>query len=424
MAMLRHVAAPIAALLTACVTRTGAPRGLQVREIPTVRQSDAGQPIIQLPAPTGSHRVGRMSFYAVDSTRSEKMKDDPNDRRELVFHVWYPTDDSAGVLASYIEVWPQDTIFQRTYRFNIDALPRVRAHALAKAGVSSAAPRYPVILFSHGLGTVSRLYTSFLENLASHGYIVIGVDHPYFGSAFRLPDGRTVGTRSSPADRQRDVITQAEDLSFVVTVLEGLQDSRPATRLAGRLDLRSLGVFGHSRGGFASPHACRIDRRFKACVNLDGYSMTPAVMDSGIVQPFMLVEESAPWDPPPTDSELAASHMTRAEAAAEAAQASAQFEATFSRMSGGAYLMMSPGAVHMSFSDVALISPQRFPAARQEFRRTIEITNAYLLAFFDKYLRGQSAPLLESRSLAYPEVSLTVYLPGKDKRVFGGATTR
>src|SRR6187399_1278284 len=106
MAMLRHVAAPIAALLTACVTRTGAPRGLQVREIPTVRQSDAGQPIIQLPAPTGSHRVGRMSFYAVDSTRSEKMKDDPNDRRELVFHVWYPTDDSAGVLASYIEVWP------------------------------------------------------------------------------------------------------------------------------------------------------------------------------------------------------------------------------------------------------------------------------------------------------------------------------
>jgi len=151
--------------------------------------------------------------------------------------------------------------------------------------------------------------------------------------------------------------------------------------------------------------------------------MTAAVMDSGIVQPFMLVEESAPWDPPPTDSELTASHMTRAEAAADARSASAQFEATFSRMSGGAYLVMSPGAVHMSFSDVALISPQRFPAARQEFRRTIEITNAYLLAFFDKYLRGQSAPVLESRSSAYPEVSLTVYPPGEEKRVFGGATT-
>ena len=404
-----HLVPLVAAVLTACVTRTGEQYGLYVRAIPTVRQSNAGQPIIQLPAPTGPHRVGRMSFYAVDSTRAETMTHDPSDRREVVLHAWYPTDDSARVLASYIEVWPQDTIFQRTYRFNIDSLPRVRAHALAEAGVSSAAPTYPVILFSHGLGTVSRLYTSFLENLASHGYIVVGVDHPYFASAFRLPDGRTVGTLSSPADRQRDVITQAEDLSFVVTVLERLQGSTPATRLAGRLDLRAVGVFGHSRGGFASPHACRIDRRFKACVNLDGYSMTPAVMDSGIVQPFMLVEESAPWDPPPTDSELAASHMTRAEAVAEAARASAQFEATLSRMSGGAYLVMSPGAVHMSFSDVAFISPKRFPAARQDFRRTIEITNAYLLAFFDKYLRGRAAPLLESRSSAYPEVRLTVY---------------
>jgi predicted dienelactone hydrolase len=422
--MRRHLVAPVGAVLMACVTCTGAGGGLYVREISTVRQSNAAQPIIQLPMPSGSDRVGRMSFHAVDSTRAEKMTDDPSDRRELIFHVWYPTDDSAGVLASYLEVWPQDTIFQRTYRFNIDALPRVRAHALAEAGVSRAAPMYPVILFSHGLGTVSRLYTSFLENLASHGYIVVGVDHPYFGSVFRLPDGRTVGTRSSPADRQRDVVTQAEDLSFVLTVLERLQGSRPATRLAGRLDLRSVGVFGHSRGGFASPQACRSDHRFKACVNLDGYSMTPAVMDSGIVQPFMLVEESAPWDPPPTDSELAASHMTRKDAVAEAARASAQFEATFSRMSGGAYLVMSPGAVHMSFSDVALISPQRFPAARQEFRRTIEITNAYLLAFFDQYLRGQAAPLLEARSSAYPEVRLTVYPPGGEKRIFGGAASR
>ncbi|HTG83692.1 MAG TPA: hypothetical protein VL853_02735, partial [Gemmatimonadales bacterium] len=63
-------------------------------------------------------------------------------------------------------------------------------------------------------------------------------------------------------------------------------------------------------------------------------------------------------------------------------------------------------------------------AARQDFRRTIEITNAYLLAFFDKYLRGQVAPLLEARSSAYPEVRLTVYPPGAEKRVFGGAAPR
>jgi hypothetical protein len=194
------------------------------------------------------------------------------------------------------------------------------------------------------------------------------------------------------------------------------------TRIAGHLDLSRLGVFGHSRGGFAAPHACRLDRRFKACVNLDGYAMTPAVMDSGITQPFMMVEEIAPWDPPAADSQLSA-NWTRAQADSQLTADSTRRERTFEHMGSDAYLVVSPGAVHNSFSDFGIIVPERFPLARQDFRRTIDVTNAYLIAFFDTYLRGRPSPLLRGKSPRYPEVWLTVYRPGARKQVFRGAPT-
>jgi Chlorophyllase enzyme len=400
------------------------PAGFSVRQIPTRPEGDLPQPAILIPPPGGPRRVGRISFLAVDSTRREAMTSDPADFRELVFHVWYPSDAAAGTRASYVDASLQDSVFRRAFSF-AELLARVRSNALADVPVSGAARRYPVILFSHGLGMLSRLYTSFIENLASHGYIVVGVDHSYFSAAFSLPDGRSVRNLSGPEHRQRDVVAQAEDLSFVVDVLEHLNQptASPRTRLAGRLELGQLGVFGHSRGGFAAPHACRRDRRFKACVNLDGYTMTPAVMDSGITQPFMLVEEIAPWDPPPSDSELVASGWTRAQADSQALADSTRREATFARMTGGAYIVVSPGAVHNSFSDLGVIVPERFPSARQDFRRTIEITNAYLLAFFDLGLRGRSSALLKRKSAQYPEVTLTVYRSGTAKRVFRGAPT-
>jgi hypothetical protein len=53
---------------------------------------------------------------------------------------------------------------------------------------------------------VSAHYTTFLENLASHGYIVVGVDSPFFSSAVKMPDGRIIQNKSqriSGAERVR-----------------------------------------------------------------------------------------------------------------------------------------------------------------------------------------------------------------------------
>lgn len=419
---MRTPALLLAGLATACAPRLQqvTPRAPIVREIPTPRRLEVeDSSAILLPRPTGPFRVGRATFHAIDPTRAEPFTPDSADHREVLFHLWYPAGAVGGAPAAFVRPVPTDTVFQRYYRYiGVEKLARVTPHALAEAPLAEAASRYPVILFSHGLGAVAAMYTTFLENLASHGYIVVGVDHPFFSTAFQMPDGRIVRNLSRQAFRQRDVITQAADLSFVLNALH-LLNARGNQRFHGRLDLEHVGVSGHSRGGFAAPHACRSDNRFRACANLDGWELTPQVMDSGIAQPYMHVEEIAPWEPPPSDSELVVAKQTRAQADEEARIAREEREATFSRMTGGALLVVVAGARHVSFTDQPLIAPERYRDIGIDARRALEITNAYLLAFFTEYLKGVEQPLLTSVP-PYEEVIIERYVPGRPKEVLRG----
>ena len=374
-----------------------------------------------LPTPTGSYRVGRASFHRIDASRPETVTEDPKDPRQVLFHIWYPAEPTGGTLAPYIDdLLPDYEIFRMSYSFaDIERVMKTRSHAFTGVKVSRAEKRYPVLVFSHGLNRVSAHYTTFLENLASHGYVVVGVDSPFFSSALKMPDGRIIKNESQRNQRrgarEEEAVIQAQDLVFVLDELERLNKNDTDIGLAGRFDLRHIGVFGHSRGGFTAPHACLLESRFRACLNLDGYPLTPAVMEKGIRQPYMHIEELAPWLPPPTDEELAAAKQTRDEANKEAQAAEHQREKTFSKMSSGVYLVTVKGAMHNSFSDMPFISPARYSNIEINAARAITITNAYVLAFFDRYLRGRRHALLEGNAPIFPEVTLQVYRPRKNR---------
>jgi predicted dienelactone hydrolase len=243
----------------------------------------------------------------------------------------------------------------------------------------------------------------------------VGVDSPFFSSALKMPDGRIIQNKSQRYQRrgarEEEAVTQAQDLVFVLNELERIDKTDPHIGFAGRLDLRHVGVFGHSRGGFTAPHACLLDSRFRACLNLDGYPLTPAVMEKGIRQPYMHIEEIAPWWPPPTDEQLANANQTREEANKQAREVEQQREKTFSKMSSGVYLVTVKGAMHNSFSDMPFISPERYSDIQINAERALTITNAYLLAFFDRYVRGRPQPSLKGNAPMFPEVTLKIYRP-------------
>jgi predicted dienelactone hydrolase len=72
----------------------------------------------------------------------------------------------------------------------LDFHTAVRAHACLNSNLATAKRRYPAVLFSHGLGETRYSYVSILEDLASHGFIVVAIDHTYSNRMTVFPDGR------------------------------------------------------------------------------------------------------------------------------------------------------------------------------------------------------------------------------------------
>jgi hypothetical protein len=69
---------------------------------------------------------------------------------------------------------------------------QIDSHALEGAPVASNGSRFPVLIFSHGLGSPVFHYTAFIEGLVSHGYVVASIEHTYEVNAIAFPDGRVI----------------------------------------------------------------------------------------------------------------------------------------------------------------------------------------------------------------------------------------
>src|SRR5579872_3972189 len=81
-----------------------------------------------------------------------------------------------------------------------------------------------------------------------------------------------------------------------------------------------------------------------------------------------------------------------------------------SQLHASAYRVTLAGAQHMSFSDVPLLERSRTAMAPE---RSIQIVRSYLLAFFDRYLKGSPAPLLQGGAMPFPEVTFVEYGPAQ-----------
>jgi predicted dienelactone hydrolase len=140
-----------------------------------------------LPAPTGPHEVGRVSFDWVDPDRVEIYSSNPQDRRELVLWVWYPAaPDPDAEWAAYLpEPWAPAGHF-----LGLDAAGLL-SHAVADAAVADDQSTYPVLLLSPS-GFPPLLLAAIAEDLASHGYVVVGVNHTYEASLTAFADGRVI----------------------------------------------------------------------------------------------------------------------------------------------------------------------------------------------------------------------------------------
>jgi dienelactone hydrolase len=342
---------------------------------------------LEVPAPTGAFHVGTRSIALIDRARREP--EAPTQPRSLVIQMWYP---AAAGPRSALYLPPAIARFLASSAGVQPALlTTVKLSATADAASLARRGGWPVVLFSPGFGVERELYAGLVEDLASHGYVVVAIDHPHDASIVEFPDGHIVVPRS-PMDISAALSVRVADTRFVLTELARLDR---AGFFADRLDLGHLGMFGHSLGGAAAASAMLADSRIDAGADLDGV-LFGAARAGTLARPFMLMSAEPGFAADPNRAGF------------------------WSRLRGPHYAIDIKGARHFAFSDLVFFAPALIranPSARQGLRArvgningttTLAAERAYLLAFFDRFLRGRHEPLLTRAPGPFAGVRFTV----------------
>jgi predicted dienelactone hydrolase len=361
-------------------------------------------PRLTLPPPTGRYRIGTTSLHLVDPSRPDPWV--PSQRvRELMIQFWYP----AGAVDGYRRAPYMTPRTARAYERS-QGLPALNWPVMAahlNAPVRQRGHGWPVVLYSHSLGGERAETTSLVEDLASHGYIVVTIDHIHDAGVVELPDGRVemvavpAFTDANQAELSaKEIGSRVADVRFVLDQLAVIRrggnpdhEHRPLPRgLHEALDLRRAGMFGQSDGGSTTAHALHAERRLIAGVNLDGTLWTPQAV---------------------AGSDHALLLFGRQDLDALEASTWAEF---WSRQRGAKLQLSLTGSKHPTFTDFAPLVPQVAPILGQppswviegigtiNGPRAVTVERAYLRAWFDRYLRHRGDRLLGGPSPCYPEV--------------------
>ncbi|MBL7162268.1 MAG: hypothetical protein ISS57_06655 [Anaerolineales bacterium] len=192
--------------------------------------------------------------------------------------------------------------------FSLDHLTYAESHAYKNAPLAGSQDTYPLLLFSHGWNGFRAQNSFQVEELASHGYVVVAPDHTYGAVTTVFSDGRVAGNNPQalpfgaglPINEFRPIAKKlvrqwAEDLGFILDRLSQDYSGIQLGLLSGRLDLENVGVLGHSTGGGAAIEFCAQDSRCAAVFGMDPY-MTPVsedVLTKGISQPLLAMFSQA-----------------------------------------------------------------------------------------------------------------------------------
>jgi dienelactone hydrolase len=363
-------------------------------------------PMFRLPKPTGSYPVGTTILYLKDGSRVDDAAPVAGQPRELMVQVWYPAAASSNRWARYRE--PRETNLLSSYQTAIATDSRLNAP------VADAGAPFPVIVFNHGWGSRRTNDTFLTEELASHGYVVASIDHTYNASLVAFPDGRQVRSNASGligdaegstpdevrAVWNKELAKQEADERFVLDRLAAM--SRDAgSPWHGRLNTNLAGAIGHSFGGAASTDFCALDPRVRGSVNMDGWFFG-AIEARGPNQPLMYLNTSGDEIGQPSNPAAKVSAALNTQDG---------IDLLHSLRSYGGYVVTLKGAEHVDFTDQGLVSPLRSVshAGTISASEAEAIVRAYVVAFFDKTLRGQDPKILRDPASPFPDATFETW---------------
>ncbi|KAI1046546.1 hypothetical protein LB505_013366 [Fusarium chuoi] len=190
--------------------------------------------------------------------------------------------------------------------------------------------KLPVVIFSPGRGVSRLMYSAMARSVASHGYIVITVDHAYDASIIEYPDGTDITGVVGEANKtvlERSAKVRSQDISFII---DQIKDNATASEQFGLSETGSVFVLGHSIGGATAVSTSFSDDRIRGAINLDGDMLGP-VVKAGLDKPLFLIGRPHSRDQGPSWNE------------------------TWNSQRGPGMMLQIDGITHQSFLDAPLL---------------------------------------------------------------------
>lgn len=217
-----------------------------------------------LRVPIGKYNVGISNIDTEEFGEGEY-------RRKLSLMFFYPSDET-GVECPYM-----DSEFQRNAdNGNYDN--GVRTYCYKDVPISDRKDRYPVVVYNHGLSGFQMESTVLCADIASNGYIVISIGHPYGSGAVTYEDGSVFAPKDSFKIERNNLTPLGnlwyEDIRYAVKFIAGLNDlpmRNDNSDLAKKLNLDDgINFLGVSFGGCCSIGAALSEKDIRCAINLDG----------------------------------------------------------------------------------------------------------------------------------------------------------
>lgn len=374
-------------------------------------------PVFTLPEPTGVYKVGAQDIY-FKTQLDEIITEDPNDTRELMIKAWFPAAVDGEERETYLNQADRQG-FALKYglpKTSFNYLDLIKTHTFKNAQVASG--EFPVLIFSHGQYSNATGYYAIIEDIVSHGYIVLVVNHTYESMGSLFPDGRiayfnadydrkklnqemadfawtsTQDFLSATTKIEKRAIAERLVLNYygsevtqrwavdIKAVINELEMWNTKTFLSNHIDLSNIGVFGHSQGGAAIGQAMMNSSKIKAGFNIDGVQWGSVINDT-IKQPFVLLSSDWPEHHPKINTQIYREDNIR------------NFTSFHLQNSGHASFMDIPYVVNLSkLNETGSI----------EKNRASGITSEMVVRFFNEHLKDQETFDIQELTSKYPEL--------------------
>ena len=265
-----------------------------------------------------------------------------------------------------------------------------------------AGGRYPLTVYSHGAASTMDANDSTCRELASHGYVVAAVAHPYHAMFVTDANGITTSVDSAfmqlamsgPLTHTNEEMltyyrewmkTRTDDLNFVLDTILRCASRNEAEAFA-RIDPQHIGLFGHSMGGAACEALGRQRDDIDAVIVLEG--MMLGELTGADQTGFTYGNTPYPLPLLDVNSDSIASHgMEQMFGSRKYVNFNVVKNATDARE------VTFRNAAHMNFCDLPTVSPvmaSLFGVGSRNPRECIITVNGIVTEYFDHYLKGES----------------------------------